>query len=134
MITGSDLGARGFIRRVFESSVASAFSWDRDGDRQGGREAFVAQVGERGFEHAWSVRRPWRSESRIFDAIFVICDADLPGNHLSTAPPKVLVGALEEAFVCISKKLRKSGPSNFKFELPGSQLPGGTNVNCRTSH
>ena len=48
MITGSDLDNGGFIRRVFESSVASAFSWDRDGDRQGGREAFVAQVGERG--------------------------------------------------------------------------------------
>ena len=48
MITGSDSGERGFIRRVFESSVASAFSWDRDGDRQGGREAFVAQSGERG--------------------------------------------------------------------------------------
>ena len=48
MITGSDSGERGFIRRVFESSVASAFSWDRSGDRQGGREAFVAQSGERG--------------------------------------------------------------------------------------
>ena len=47
MITGSDLGERGFIRRVFESSVAGAFGWDRDGDRQGGREAFVAQMGER---------------------------------------------------------------------------------------
>ena len=48
METGSDLGYRGFIRRVFESSVAGAFGWDRDGDRQGGREAFVAQIGERG--------------------------------------------------------------------------------------
>ena len=48
MITGSDLDNGGFIRRVFESSVASAFSWDRDGDRQGGREAFVAQSGELG--------------------------------------------------------------------------------------
>ena len=47
METGSDLGDRGFIRRVFESSVAGAFGWDRDGDRQGGREAFVAQAGER---------------------------------------------------------------------------------------
>ena len=48
MNTGSDLGERGFIRRVFESSVAGAFSWDRDGDRQGGREAFVAQMGDWG--------------------------------------------------------------------------------------
>ena len=47
MFTKSDLEERGFIRRVFESSVASAFSWDRSGERQGGREAFVAQVGER---------------------------------------------------------------------------------------
>ena len=48
MITGPDSEENGFIRRVFESSVARAFSWDRDGDRQGGREAFVAQSGERG--------------------------------------------------------------------------------------
>ena len=48
MKTGSDLGERGFIRRVFEFLVARAFSWDRDGDRQGGREAFVPQSGERG--------------------------------------------------------------------------------------
>ena len=48
MITGSDLDNGGFIRRVFESSVASAFGWDRSGDRQGRREAFVAQSGERG--------------------------------------------------------------------------------------
>ena len=47
METGSDLGDRGFIRRVFESSVAGAFCWDRDGDRQGTGEAFVAQMGER---------------------------------------------------------------------------------------
>ena len=48
MFTKSDLEERGFIRRVFESSVASAFSWDRSGERQGGRKAFVAQSGERG--------------------------------------------------------------------------------------
>ena len=48
MNTGSDSGERGFIRRVFESSVAGAFSWDRDGDRQGTGEAFVAQMGDWG--------------------------------------------------------------------------------------
>ena len=48
MITGSDLGDRGFIRRVFESSVAGAIRWDRDGDRQGTGEAFVAQMGDWG--------------------------------------------------------------------------------------
>ena len=48
MNTGSDSGDRGFIRRVFESSVAGAFRWDRDGDRQGTGEAFVAQMGDWG--------------------------------------------------------------------------------------
>ena len=48
VITGSDSDERGFIRRVFESSVAGAFSRDRDDDRQGGREAFVTQLGEWG--------------------------------------------------------------------------------------
>ena len=48
METGSDLGDRGFIRRVFESSVAGAFGWHRDGDRQGTGEAFVAQMGDWG--------------------------------------------------------------------------------------
>ena len=48
MNTGSDLGERGFIRRVFESSVAGAFGWDRDGDRQGTGEAVVAQMGDWG--------------------------------------------------------------------------------------
>ena len=47
METGSDLGDRGFIRRVFESSVAGAFGWDRDGALAVTGEAFVAQVGER---------------------------------------------------------------------------------------
>ena len=47
MNTGSDLGDHGFIRRVSESSVAGAFGWHRDGDRQGTGEAFVAQMGER---------------------------------------------------------------------------------------
>ena len=47
MITGSDLKERGFIRRVFASSVAGAFNWDRDGALAVTGEAFVAQVGER---------------------------------------------------------------------------------------
>ena len=47
METGSDLGDRGFIRRVFESSVAGAFGWHRDGALAVTGEAFVAQVGER---------------------------------------------------------------------------------------
>ena len=48
MNTGSDLRRCGFIRRVFESSVAGAIRLDRDGDRQGTGEAFVAQIVERG--------------------------------------------------------------------------------------
>ena len=48
VITGSDSGDRGFIRRIIESSVAGAFRWDRDGDRQGTGEAFVAQMGDWG--------------------------------------------------------------------------------------
>ena len=47
MITGSDLGDRGFIRRIIESSVAGAFGWDRDGALAVTGEAFVAQAGER---------------------------------------------------------------------------------------
>ena len=47
METGSDLGDRGFIRRVFESSVAGAFRWDRNGAVAVTGEAFVAQAGER---------------------------------------------------------------------------------------
>ena len=48
METGFDLGDRGFIRRVFESSVAGAFSWHRDGALAVTGEAFVAQMGDWG--------------------------------------------------------------------------------------
>ena len=95
----------------------------------------MAQSGERGggdFEHAWSVRRPWRSKSPFFDAIFVLCGADLPGNHLSLAR-KVPVAALVEAFVCVLTELRKSGArsSNSNFRDPNSLR--GINVTRRTS-
>ena len=48
METGSDLGDRGFIRRVFESSVAGASNRHRDGALAVTGEAFVAQMGDWG--------------------------------------------------------------------------------------
>ena len=48
MITGSDLDERGFIRRVFESSVANASNRHRNGALAVTAEEFVAQVGKRG--------------------------------------------------------------------------------------
>ena len=48
MNTGSDLRRCGFIRRVFEPSVAGALSWDRDGALAVTGEAFVAQMGDWG--------------------------------------------------------------------------------------
>ena len=48
MKTGSDSGERGFIRRVFASSVAGAFSWDRNGAVAVTGEPFVAQMGDWG--------------------------------------------------------------------------------------
>ena len=93
--------------------------------RPPGRERRVCgskwRAGRCRFEHAWSVRRPWRSKSPFFDAIFVLCGADLPGNHLSLAR-KVPVAALVEAFVCVLTELRKSGArsSNSNFRDPSS--------------
>ena len=48
METGSDLGERGFIRRVFQSSIANASNRHRNGALAVTGEEFVAQVGKRG--------------------------------------------------------------------------------------